>query len=122
MKTISFVAECAARSKKTLVSKRINHAYKLKRIVASFEQGASQEMKLRFYVSLDESAPTTAAPSDVSILRDYGQVDYIIGEASQKQMEHELEVAEKGSYLKVFADNEDFFAHLIDVQMYIDED
>jgi hypothetical protein len=121
MQTISFAGECQARSKLVLVSKRINHAYVLKRIVASFEQGASQEMKLRFYKSLDDDAPTTREPSGTSILRDYGQVDYVIGEASQKQMEQELEVAEKGSYLKVFADNNDFFSHLIDVQMYIEQ-
>ena len=120
MKTISFVGECDARSKIVLVSKRINHAYTLKRIVANFEQGASQEMKLRFYKSLDDHAPTTGEPSGTSILRDYGQVDYVIGEASEKQMEHELEVDEKGSYLKVYADNRDFFAHLVDVQMYIE--
>ncbi len=121
MKTISFVVDCGARSKIVLVSKRINHAYMLKRIVANFEQGASQEMKLRFYVSLDEHAPTTGEPSGTSILRDYGQVDYVVGEASQKRMDHDLEVSEKGSYLKVYADNQDFFAHLVDVQMYIEQ-
>jgi hypothetical protein len=54
------------------------------------------------------------------MLREHGQVDYIVGDADQKDMEHEVEVAQGGSYLKVYAVNSDTFDHSIDVQMTIE--
>lgn len=120
MKTVSFSGTCAARSTKVLVTPRIGHPYLIDKIHARFPIGCDDKMKLRFYVSTDDNAPAAGAPSDISMLRDYGHVDYITGDGDVKDMKHNLEVAEAGTYLKVFAENADYYPHLIDVQIYIE--
>lgn len=120
MKTASFVGSCPARGEITLVAPRIAHAYVLKKIVTTFPIGAINLLKLRFFKAIDDQAPSTGAPSGTSILVDYGQVDYVVGDGTKKEMDHELEVLEKGSFLKVYAVNEDYYKHAIDVQMTIE--
>jgi len=77
-------------------------------------------MLLRFFISLDNHAPTTGLPSGISILRDYGQVDYLVGDDVIKTIRHDLENPEGGAYLKVHATNNDYYDHAIDVQMTIE--
>jgi len=78
-------------------------------------------MKLRFYYSLDKSVPATGEPAGVSMLKDYGQVDYVVGNDDTKEMDHNLHIAESGSYLKVYAVNADTFEHSVDVQITIED-
>ena len=121
MKTVSFHGTCAAGATVVLVSKRIGHPYEVKHITCTFAPGCDNLMQVKFYTSYDDEAPAAAEPSDISMLRDYGQVDYVIGNANQKRMEHDLEVNNSGSYLKVYANNSDTFDHSVDVQMEIEE-
>lgn len=118
-KTVSFVGTVSARSKLTLVAHRISTAYKIKRIRAKFGEGNVNALLLRFFHSLDDEAPTDGAPNGISLLADYGQVDYIVGNADDKDMDHEVFIEEAGGFLKVYADNQDYFEHLVDVQIYI---
>jgi len=120
LKTISFFGTCLARSELTLVSKRIATPYQLNELHASFPGGTLNLMSLRFYTSSDNEAPAAGAPNGVSILRDYGQVDYLLGDAIYKHLQHQISVAEAGTYLKVYADNTDFFDHAVDVQITIE--
>ena len=121
MKTVSFFGVCALSAELTLVSKRIGHPYRIKHISTRFAPGCNNLMPLRFYTSLDDQAPATGEPSGISMLRDYGQVDYVTGNADTKEMDHELEVNEAGSYLKVYAVNADTFEHSVNVQITIQE-
>ena len=121
MKTISFYGICGASDVLTLCSGRINRDYTLKEIHASFAPGADNLMQLRFFHSLDDQAPAAGAPSGVSILREQGQVDYVTGNDNIKELKHDLDVAERGSYLKVYAVNADTFEHSVDVQMFIED-
>ena len=121
MKTITFFGTCSAGASKVLVSKRIGHPYNLKHIDARFAQGCNNLLALRFYKSMDNNAPAAGEPEDVSILRDYGQVDYVVGNDDTKRMDHDLEVSESGSFVKVYAVNTDTFDHSIDVQIRIDD-
>lgn len=120
MKTVSFFGQCSARSELTLVCPKITHGYKVKKIRAKFASGCVNKMLLRFYIAEDDEAPSTGAPSGTSMLRDYGQVDYVTGENDAKDMQHEVEQSEGGSYLKVYANNTDYYAHDIDVQITIE--
>ncbi len=120
VKTVSFYGTCAARSVVTLVSKRIQSPFRLRRIQASFPSGCNNLLALRFFMSRDLSAPAAGEPTGTSLLRDYGQVDYVVGEGEQKSMDHGISVAEAGSYLKVYAVNDDFYDHAVDVQMEIE--
>jgi len=119
MKTVSFYGTCLAGAEKVLVSPRIGHGYVVERIRARFAIGCEHLLKLRFFMAMDDETPTSGKPSGVSMLADYGQVDYIIGDGDAKDMLHSVEMPEGGSFLKVHAINSDAFDHDIDVQMEI---
>ncbi len=121
MKIVPFHGTCAAGSSVVLVSPRITTPFMLKNIAARFAQGCNNTLALRFFVGNDGDAPATGPPNGSSILKDYGQVDYIVGNDDSKNMEHDLEVHESGSYLKVYALNTDAFDHTVDVQLTIEE-
>lgn len=121
MKTVSFAGTCGAAAQKVLVSKRIGHPYIVRKVSARFAQGCNNTLKLRFYVSRDKDAPIATEPNGVSMLRDYGQEDFIFGNDDTKIMKHDVIVEERGTYLKVLGVNTDTFEHTIDVQMEIEE-
>ena len=121
MKTIAFFGTCEARSTKVLVSLRISRPFRLKGIHAKFPSGCENLVALRFYAANDDEAPSSGAPSGLSMLADYGQVDYVVGDGDTKRMEHEVEIDFGGSYLKVYANNTDFWPHGVDVQMFIED-
>lgn len=121
MKTVSFHGSCAARSSKVLVSKAITTAYIISEIHATFALGCVNKLRLEFLIAHDDEAPSTGKPSGVSVLADYGQVAYVIGDNSKKIMGHNVESDSGGTYLKVYAVNDDFYDHDIDVQIMINE-
>ena len=77
-------------------------------------------MKLRFFIATDDQAPASGQPTGVSVLADYGQVDYIVGDDDEKDMNHDVLVDTGGSYLKVHAENDDFYDHAVDVHMELE--
>ncbi len=120
MKTVSFYGVCAATATLTLVSRRINQAYTVKEIKCSFAPGADNMMTIRFFTAIDDQAPAAGPPSGTSMLQEHGQVDYVTGDDHIKNMKHEIEIKERGTYLKVYAANADAFEHSVDVQITID--
>jgi len=120
IKTVTFHGVCLARAELTLVSKRIGTPFKLKGIHVTFALGCINLLLVRCFTAADDEAPAAGQPNGVSILRDYGQVDYLVGDDTKKEILHELEVAESGSWLKVHAENADFFDHAVDVQIQIE--
>lgn len=120
MKTVSFSGTCAARGEVVLCTPIITYPYVLRKVHCRFPIGCVDKLKLRFFVSPDDDTPSSGAPNGYSMLREHGQVDYILGDGDQKDLEHEVEVAESGTFLKVYAVNDDYFAHLIDVQMTLE--
>jgi hypothetical protein len=120
LKTVTFYGVCLARAGLTLVCKRIGSPFRLRAIHATFALGCINLLLVRCYTAADDEAPAAGQPNGVSILRDYGQVDYLVGDDTKKEVLHEVEVAEAGSYLKVYADNQDFFDHAVDVQIMIE--
>lgn len=119
MKTVSFFGLCPARSTFVLVSQLITHPYLLRRVRASFSEGCYNLLRLEFLISSDDEAPSTGKPSGSSILSDYGQVDFIVGNSEVVDMGHEVEVPQGGSYLKIYADNRGYKAQDISVQMFL---
>jgi hypothetical protein len=51
---------------------------------------------------------------------EYGQVDFVVGDDDAKELSNEVSISESGSYLKVYAVNNDAYDHAIDVQMTIE--
>lgn len=119
-KTVSFAGTCVARSEKVLVSAPMMRAFRLRRIHIQFATGTQNLMALRFFVSADEEAPASGKPSGMSLLQDYGQVDYVRGEGCSLTLAHVVEAKEGGMWLKVHADNTDYYDHAIDVQMELE--
>jgi hypothetical protein len=72
-----------------------------------------------FYIAPDVQAPSSGKPSGVSLLQDYGGVDSVRGEGVQIVLNHEIEVRQGGSCLKVYAVNDDYYDHSVDVDVEI---
>jgi len=119
-KTLAFFGTCAARSELTLVSPRISTPFLLKRVLATWALSCQDLMSYRVYITEDPSAPTTGKPMGISVLADYGQVDYLVGDGIQLDLHHEVPQPVGGSYLKVYADNQDFYPHDVNVQLEIE--
>lgn len=120
LKTISFAGTCSANSEQTLVSPQISTPYMVRDITASFALNTNRLLQLDFYISPDPSDPSSGRPSGVSLMREYGQVEYIVGDNEQKFIKHETMMATHPSWLKVYANNTDFYDHTIDVIMTIE--
>lgn len=118
--TCSFHGTVAASSKKTLVSNKVDLRFKTKRIRAAFAPGANRLLRLYFYLSPDESAPTTEPPTGDNILAQLGPQTYIVGEDCVVDFQHEIDQAVSGVYIKIYADNLDAFPHTIDAQITIE--
>jgi len=121
MKTVSFYGTCSARSTLVLVSQRITHEYEVKKIRASFANGCFNQVRLEFLVAPDDHAPSSGSPSGVSMLDDYGQVKFVVGNDEDVVMEHSLVVDYGGSFLKVYADNRAYTDEDVVVQMTIED-
>jgi hypothetical protein len=120
LKTLSFHGTCNSASVLTLASPRISTPFRVKSIRATFPLGCINLLQLSFLLAYDGSTPATGKPSGTSMLQDYGQVDYIVGDDIKKMLLHEVDVNESGTYLKVYAKNDDFSDHGVDVQVTID--
>ena len=118
--TCSFHDTVAANSKKTLVSNRVDLPFRTKRIRAAFALGTNRTLRLYFYLSPDDSAPTTEPPTGDNILTQLGPQTYVVGDDTTVDFEHEIAQAVSGKYLKVYADNLDAFPHTIDVQITVE--
>lgn len=120
LKSLSFFGTVLAGGELTLACPRIGTRYRVKSITATFPLGCINLVQLSFFVSIDNDKPSTGRPSGTSLLQDYGQVDYLVGDDTKKRLEHEVDVMERVTYLKVHALNGDFNDHNIDVQMTIE--
>lgn len=118
--TVSFFGTVGAGQNKTLVSQHIQVPFKTKNIRASFAPGVDRLMTLKYFISGDPSAPTTAQPDGTNILAQIGQVPYITGDDEFKNLEHETMSAVGSGYIKVYAENADVFDHTIDTQVTIE--
>jgi hypothetical protein len=118
-KTLMFAGRCEARSVLTLVSQRITRPFRLSMATIRFPNGTQNLVTIRLYQAEDDQAPTTGRPSGVSLLQDFGQVDYLRGDGVQVTVLHTIDVTPAGAYLKVHADNSDWYDHMVDVDLQI---
>lgn len=119
-KTLMFAGTCLARSELTLVSQRITRPFRTRQITVRFAPGCSNLIPLTFFAADDDQAPATGKPSGISLLQDYGQTDSVRGDAEQIVLNHVIHVAAGGVYLKVYANNTDWYDHAIDLDVEIE--
>ena len=118
--TIPFHGTVAASSRKTLVSQRIDYPVRTLRIRASFAPGCNRLLRLYFFISQDDEAPTTALPSGFNIFAELGESVDIVGDDNEVILDHVSESLSGGIYLKVHAYNTDTYPHTIDAQVTIE--
>lgn len=119
-KTVSFYGTCGARDVLTLVSQPITHPFVTRRVRVKFADGCVNVVKVEVLIAADAEAPASGRPNGTSLLDDYGQVRYVVGNSEVVVLEHEVEVPHGNSYIKVYADNRDYYAHDVLVQVMID--
>ncbi|GAH66960.1 unnamed protein product, partial [marine sediment metagenome] len=49
-----------------------------------------------------------------------GQVPYLVGDDERKEFPHEIKIRRAGTYIKVYGNNTDAFAHTLDAQVVIE--
>lgn len=118
--TVNFLSTLAALTKETLVSQRISRPFSLHLILANFALNQNRTVKLYFFMSPDDSAPTTLPLTGSNILGELSHTIYVVGDDQIKALYQNFGSESGGQYLKVFADNTDSDPHTIDVQMFVE--
>jgi hypothetical protein len=121
MQTVSFFGTVGAGAEKTLVSPRIGHPYKVIQVDVRFAQGCNNLLKMYSLVAIDNQESTSGLPNGHSVLSDYGQVNYVVGNDDTKRIKCSVLMQEGGSYLKVFGVNSDTVEHSMDCLIVIEE-
>jgi hypothetical protein len=117
--TLPFYDSVSANSVKTLVSGYITFPFTIERLRAQFALNCNRQLRLRFFISPDDSAPASLDQTGHNILEPLGQVDYIVGDAESIEIPYRIEVDEKGMYVKIVAENLDSYEHTIVGQIFI---
>lgn len=119
MRAIPFHDTVAAFSEKTLVSKRIRFKYKRVRVRVHFVLNTNYTLKIKPIISGDQDAPTTGEPQGSNFLDQLGHVDYMVGDDEVKEAIYYLEVEQEGTWVKIYAKNEDSWPHTIDAVVHL---
>ena len=117
--TLPFNGEVAANSIKTLVSGHITFPFTTEEFRAHFALNTNKKLRLRFFISSDDSAPTALPVGGQSIFLPVGQVDYLVGDDSTVTVKYRVQIDQSGTYLKVVAENTDSYLHTIDAYVEI---
>ena len=120
--TIPFADTVTASSEKTVSSKRIPFPFMFKKVNVFFEPGSELDVQIKVFVSSDDNCPATGEPSGTSIFIEYGQVDYLRGDAGWVAAEDERKVLEAGMYIKMYAKNNDTFDHYLTAVVEIEDE
>lgn len=118
--TVNFLSSVAANTAKTVVSKRISRPFKLLLIRPHFILNTNRKVRLYFFVSPDDSSPSSLPLTGSNLIAEASQTNYIVGDDEYKMLWQNWDSQSGGHYLKVFANNTDTFEHAIDVQMFIE--
>lgn len=119
VETLAFYGTVDANSSVTLVSKPLLFPYTLERMRVHFALNTNKQLRIKFYLSPDDSAPTSEPLTGENVLGSLGQVDYLVGDDETVEIPHRLGVPVGGMFVKVFAENLDSYEHSIDAQVFI---
>jgi len=120
MFTLHFHDTVNALSEKTVVSERIMFPFVIQRVAIGFAPGCNRLVRIKIFVSGDDSAPSSGEPSGTNIFAQYGQRDYVVGDDAVVEFPHQIDVPERGMFLKVYANNLDSNDHTIDTHVTIE--
>lgn len=109
--SVPFYGTCSARSELVIVSQRITYPFVVRELQYRFPLGCQNLMQLKFFLSEDSSEPSSGEPSGFSLLSLHSDVDYVVGDNSGDVFEHNVSVDHGNSYLKMYANNTDYYDH-----------
>jgi len=118
--TYFFLGTCDALSEKTLVSDRVFHPFVTRKFLVSFALNTQRLLHIKVFVDDDKEVPVSGEPSGQNLFSSYGNVDYVVGDGVTLEFEHEVNINQRGMWLKVYAQNLDGVAHTIDVAITIE--
>jgi len=119
--TISFLGTVSPGGEKVLCSRRITFPFQTRKLRVFFPLNTNRTVQVSFFVSPDAETPAAGKPTGTNLFSPYSPVDYLVGDDECKELEHTVEVKERGQYVKVYAVNTDVFSHTIDAQVMISE-
>ena len=117
---VQFTGAAASQANKTLVSKRINSPYRIKKIRVAFDANCNNTVNIYPFISFDAEAPTAAAPAGQNILAEFGQADYFNGDGDVFDIDLDHEVEKQGTYLKMYITNSAESTPYVHVQVAIE--
>lgn len=118
--TVNFFDTVAPNSSKTLVSKQINNKYRIKSFKISFAPGTNRLLELEPYVSPDADDPSDGSINGVNLIQQFSHKEVIVGDDERKRLEQNIIVAQRNTWLKIFANNTDSNEHSIDAQITVE--
>lgn len=102
---IHFAGLAANAGNKTLVSKRINTKYRIKRMRLFFDSGCNLTVKIYPFISKDSEAPTSAPPKGQNIIEEFSQSDFVYGDGQNIEFVFDHAVKDAGTYIKLYVTN-----------------
>ncbi len=118
--TISFVGTVAAGSEKVLVSRILGFPFTVRKVTANFSLNQNRTVKISFFHSPDEDAPSSGKPSGSNLLQYSSNQPYLVGDDDSKNLRLDHFASSWPTWLKIHADNSDGFEHDIDCQIEIE--
>lgn len=103
----------------TLVSKRLTFPFTTERFRVHFALNTNKTLRIRFFISADASAPTAQPVVGHNIFAPLGQVDYIVGDNQEVEVPYRVKCVDRGTYIKLFAENLDANPHTIDAHVFV---
>lgn len=120
--TYPFAANVSAMGEKTLASGKIDYPFVLRHIQVGFAQGCNRLLRIYIYTSLDGNPQKIGVPSGTNVFAGLGNIDYIVGDNSLIDLDHDIPIKGRPTYLKVYANNLDPNDHMIDVRLTIERE
>jgi hypothetical protein len=117
--TLTFNDTVERNSIKTLVSGLIMFPFNLEKVRVQFALNTNRLLRVRFFVSPDDSTPTDLNLTGHNILDPLGQVDYLCGDDEPVEIPYRALVDQTGMRVKVSAENLDSYAHTLTAQVFI---
>jgi len=118
--TINLSGSAPAGALTCFISEHIKRPFRTLSFLLSFNLNQQRLVKHYLYISPD-NCPVAALPdSGFDVLSEHSPTSYLVGDDQSKTIYYEATMENGNGYLKVYAQNDDLFAHDIDVQVTIE--
>jgi len=120
IQTILFRGTVTANSQLVLVSQRIDAPFRTLYFRLSFALNTNRTVDVQFVVAEGNSATYAIATLEQDLFRQLSQSNLLFGDDQDIDIDHVVDIPRAGMFLKVVADNNDAFDHVIDAQIAIE--